>query len=100
MIRAVIDTNVVVSGLPSPAGNEALIILLTIHQGLVHPVPRKRSLQKDQGIAVSVLLCGTHRSWADHSLTKESFQSISHLLWRILATEAGGEATFRVHHID
>ncbi len=36
MIRAVIDTNVVVSGLISPAGNEALI-LLAIHQGLVHP---------------------------------------------------------------
>lgn len=36
MIRAVIDTNALVSGLLSPAGNEALIIL-SIHQGLVHP---------------------------------------------------------------
>jgi putative PIN family toxin of toxin-antitoxin system len=36
VIRAVIDTNVLVSGLLSPAGNEALI-LLGIHQGLVHP---------------------------------------------------------------
>lgn len=36
MIRAVIDTNVVVSGLLSPAGNEALIIL-AVHQGLVRP---------------------------------------------------------------
>jgi uncharacterized protein len=36
VIRAVIDTNVLVSGLLSPTGNEALI-LLTIHQGLVHP---------------------------------------------------------------
>lgn len=36
MIRAVIDTNVLVSGLLSPTGNEALIIL-SIHQGLVHP---------------------------------------------------------------
>ena len=36
MIRAVIDTNVLVSGLLAPAGNEALIIL-AIHQGLVHP---------------------------------------------------------------
>jgi putative PIN family toxin of toxin-antitoxin system len=36
VIRAVIDTNVVVSGLISPGGNEALI-LLAIHQGLVHP---------------------------------------------------------------
>ncbi|HEY2540034.1 MAG TPA: putative toxin-antitoxin system toxin component, PIN family [Stellaceae bacterium] len=31
-----IDTNVLVSGLLSPRGNEALI-LLAIHQGLVHP---------------------------------------------------------------
>ena len=36
MIRAVIDTNVLVSGLLSPAGNEALIIL-AIHQGLLRP---------------------------------------------------------------
>ncbi len=36
MIRAVIDTNVIVSGLLSPSGNEALIIL-AIHQGLVRP---------------------------------------------------------------
>jgi putative PIN family toxin of toxin-antitoxin system len=36
VIRAVIDTNVLVSGLLSPSGNEALIIL-AIHQGLVRP---------------------------------------------------------------
>ncbi len=36
MIRAVIDTNVLVSGLLAPAGNEALIVL-AIHQGLVRP---------------------------------------------------------------
>lgn len=36
MIRAVIDTNVLVSGLLSPSGNEALI-LLAIHQGLLRP---------------------------------------------------------------
>ena len=36
MIRAVIDTNVLVSGLLSPTGNEALI-LLAVHQGLVRP---------------------------------------------------------------
>jgi predicted nucleic acid-binding protein len=36
VIRAAIDTNVLLSGLLSPAGNEALI-LLAIHQGLVHP---------------------------------------------------------------
>lgn len=34
MIRAVVDTNVLVSGLLSPAGKEALI-LRAIHQGLV-----------------------------------------------------------------
>lgn len=36
MIRAVIDTNVLVSGLLKPAGNEALLIL-AVHQGLVRP---------------------------------------------------------------
>jgi uncharacterized protein len=36
VIRAVIDTNVLVSGLLSPAGNEALIVL-AIHQGFVRP---------------------------------------------------------------
>ncbi len=36
MIRAVIDTNVLVSGLIAASGNEALI-LLAIHQGLVRP---------------------------------------------------------------
>jgi putative PIN family toxin of toxin-antitoxin system len=36
VIWAVIDTNVLASGLLSPAGNEALI-LLAIHQGLLHP---------------------------------------------------------------
>jgi predicted nucleic acid-binding protein len=36
VIRVVIDTNVPVSSLLSPAGNEALIIL-AIHQGLVRP---------------------------------------------------------------
>lgn len=36
MIRAVIDTNVLVSGLLSPSGNEALIVL-AIHRGLVRP---------------------------------------------------------------
>ena len=36
MIRAVIDTNVLVSGLLSPAGNEALIVL-AVRQGLIRP---------------------------------------------------------------
>lgn len=36
MIRTVIDTNVIVSALLSPAGNEALI-LLAVHQGLLQP---------------------------------------------------------------
>jgi putative PIN family toxin of toxin-antitoxin system len=37
MIRAVIDTNVLVSALISPSGNEALL-LLAINQGLVRPL--------------------------------------------------------------
>ncbi|MGE0222399.1 MAG: putative toxin-antitoxin system toxin component, PIN family [Acetobacteraceae bacterium] len=36
MIRAVLDTNVLVSALLSPAGNEALI-LLAVHHGLIRP---------------------------------------------------------------
>src|SRR6185437_6689086 len=36
VIRAVIDTNVLVSGLLTPTGNEALIIL-AIHHGFLHP---------------------------------------------------------------
>lgn len=36
MIRAVIDTNVLVSGLLTLSGNAALV-LLAVHQGLVHP---------------------------------------------------------------
>jgi putative PIN family toxin of toxin-antitoxin system len=42
VIRAVIDTNVLVSGLLSPAANEALI-LLAIHQGLCGPASRRTS---------------------------------------------------------
>lgn len=34
MIRAVVDTNVLVSGLLTPAGNEALV-LLAVHKGLI-----------------------------------------------------------------
>ena len=49
MIRAVIDTNVVVSGLLSPAGNEALI-LLAIHQGLVRPCFSEVILEEYAGV--------------------------------------------------
>jgi predicted nucleic acid-binding protein len=46
VIRAVIDTNVLVSGLLSAKGNEALI-LLAIHQGLVRPcLGRKAQARK------------------------------------------------------
>jgi putative PIN family toxin of toxin-antitoxin system len=45
VIRAVIDTNVPVSGLLAPRGNEALI-LLAIHQGLVHPCFSEESLDE------------------------------------------------------
>ncbi len=49
MIRAVIDTNVVVSGIISPAGNEALI-LLAIHQGLVRPCFSEEILKEYAGV--------------------------------------------------
>jgi putative PIN family toxin of toxin-antitoxin system len=49
VIRAVIDTNVLVSGLLSPAGNEALI-LLAIHQGLVHPCFSEEILEEYAGL--------------------------------------------------
>jgi uncharacterized protein len=45
VIRAVIDTNVLVSGLLSPRGNEALI-LLAIHQGLLHPCFSEEMLEE------------------------------------------------------
>jgi len=49
VIRAVIDTNVVVSGLLHPAGNEALI-LLAIHQGLVRPCFSEEILEEYAGV--------------------------------------------------
>ncbi len=45
MIRAVIDTNVLVSGLLSPAGNEAMIVL-AIHQGLIRPCFSEAMMQE------------------------------------------------------
>jgi uncharacterized protein len=48
VIRAVIDTNVVVSGFLSPAGNEALI--LAIHQGLVRPCFSEEILAEYAGV--------------------------------------------------
>ena len=51
MIRAVIDTNVVVSGLLTPAGNEALI-LLAIQQGLVRPYFSEEILEEYAGVLV------------------------------------------------
>jgi putative PIN family toxin of toxin-antitoxin system len=49
VIRAVIDTNVMVSGLLSPAGNEALV-LLAIHQGLVRPCFSEEILEEYAGV--------------------------------------------------
>ena len=45
MIRAVVDTNVFASGLLSPSGNEALIIL-AIHQGLIRPCLSEEIVEK------------------------------------------------------
>ena len=49
MIRAVIDTNVLVSGLLSRAGNEALV-LLAIRQGLVRPCLSPAILGEYEGV--------------------------------------------------
>jgi uncharacterized protein len=49
VIRAVIDTDVVVSGLLARAGNEALI-LLAIHQGLVRPCFSEEILEEYAGV--------------------------------------------------
>ena len=49
MIRAVIDTNVLVSGLLSPLGNEALIIL-AVHQGYVFPCFSEDILQENAAV--------------------------------------------------
>ena len=51
MIRAVIDTNVLVSGLLSPSGNEALIIL-AIHQGLVRPCLSEEIIEEYAAVLV------------------------------------------------
>lgn len=45
MIRAVVDTNVLVSAMISPAGNEALLIL-AIHHGLIVPCFPSEILQE------------------------------------------------------
>ena len=49
MIRAVIDTNVLVSGLISPSGYEALIIL-ACHQGLVRPCFSEDIIAEYEGV--------------------------------------------------
>lgn len=49
MIRAVIDTNVLVSGLLSPSGNEALL-LLAAHQGVVRPCLSEEIIEEYAGV--------------------------------------------------
>jgi len=49
VIPAVIDTNVIVSGLIAPSGNEALI-LLAIRQGLLHPCFSQEILDEYAGV--------------------------------------------------
>jgi putative PIN family toxin of toxin-antitoxin system len=49
VIRAVVDTNVLVSGLLSPSGNEALIIL-AIHQGLLRPCLSEEIIDEYAGV--------------------------------------------------
>ena len=49
MIKAVIDTNVLVSGLLSPTGNEALIIL-SVQHGFLHPCLSHSILQEYRAV--------------------------------------------------
>ncbi len=49
MIRAVIDTNVLVSAMLSPSGNEALVLLGVI-QGLVHPCLSQSIIDEYQSV--------------------------------------------------
>jgi putative PIN family toxin of toxin-antitoxin system len=49
VIRAVIDTNVLISGLLVPKGNEALI-LLAVHQGLVRPCFSEAIMREYEGV--------------------------------------------------
>lgn len=49
MIRAVVDTNVLVSGLLSPSGNEALV-LLAVQQGLVQPSLSEAIIEEYEGV--------------------------------------------------
>jgi uncharacterized protein len=49
VIRAVIDTNVLVSGLLSPSGNEALIVL-AVHQGLLRPCLSEEIIDEYAGV--------------------------------------------------
>jgi predicted nucleic acid-binding protein len=46
MIRTVSDTNVLVSALISPSGNEALLLLLAVKQGLVRPLCSSATLRE------------------------------------------------------
>ena len=64
MIRAVIDTNVLVSGLLSPAGKEALI-LLAIHQGLVHPCFSEEILEEYAAVLARPFARDSHESLRD-----------------------------------
>lgn len=49
MIRAVIDTNVLVSALLSPSGNEALL-MMAISQGLLNPCFSVEILREYEGV--------------------------------------------------
>lgn len=49
MIRGVVDTNVLVSALISPAGNEALVVM-AINQGLIVPCFSEEILEEYFGV--------------------------------------------------
>ena len=78
MIRAVIDTNVLVCGLLSPAGQEALI-LLAIYQGLVHPCFSKEILEE-------------YANYPEYQITASSYSSFFILLRYISVAGVDGRA--------
>ncbi len=80
MIRAVIDTNVLISGLLSPAGNEALI-LLAVRQGLVRPCLSEEILVEYAGV-----------------LTRPKFSFASELIEAFLATFRHHGELFQPEH--
>ena len=82
MIRAVVDTNVLVSALIAPAGNEALI-LLAIRQGLVKP-----SFSEEILMEYAEVWLGRNSAWR---LMKSKHSSLS---YEVRARRSGNLSRF------